>query len=174
MEDKIFIVLRTRDQVEDLIPYLERMAKPGMKLVCLVFCPVKSTDCLRDHWLSMEAKTSSISPDRTPADRYSSKPRKLVEEKVIALREAMMKKSVNVDVDFCTGRLKKIVLDRTIDKNIRWLIIPAQLSRLLERDITPFAQFKWALFCSRTPAKQDSKAKDRRRGNAFTVEKIGS
>src|SRR5438128_11043785 len=147
MEDKILIVLRGRDQIEDLIPYLERGAKPGMKLVCLIPYPVESREYFRDHWVTTDSTRSAMLTGRNLIDRYSWEPQKqLAETKVIPLSEAMKNKSVNVEADLSTGSLKRIVLDRTSDRDIRWVIIPAQctnwLSRLLNRDITPFAHFK--------------------------------
>ena len=175
MEDKILIVLRGRDQIEDLIPYLERVAKPGMKLVCLIPYPVESREYFRDYWATTDSTRSAMLTGRNLIERYSWETQKqLAEKKVTAVREAMKNKSVNVEIDFCTGSLKRIVLDRTTDRDIRWVIIPAQLSRLLGGDITPFAQFKWALFCSRTSPKEDAEANERLQEAAHRVEKLGT
>ena len=53
MDGKIFVGLSPRDPVEEIIPYLERLAKPGMTVVCLVRYPVERRDYLRDHWVTL-------------------------------------------------------------------------------------------------------------------------
>ena len=157
MEGKILIGLRPHDQVEEIRPYLERIAKPGMTVVCLLRYPVDSRDYLRDHWVTTDSTRSAMLAGRKLIDRYSweEAQKRLAEQKIVPVREAMLKKAVSVELDLCTGSLRTVVLDRSADSDVRWVIIPARCinwtAQLFERDITPFARVKWALFCSRTP-----------------------
>jgi hypothetical protein len=158
MEGKIFVGLSPRDPVEEIIPYLERLVKPGMTVVCLLRYPVERRAYLRDHWVTTESTRSAIAAGGKLMSRYSwDAQKRLAEEKLAALSRAMRKKAVNVEIDLYTGSLQKSVLDRRANGDVYWVIVPARGSPYFPRfgrgAITPFARFKWALFCSTTPVK---------------------
>jgi hypothetical protein len=158
MEGKILVGLRPNDDVEEIIPYLERMAKPGMKVVCLIRYPLEPRNYLRDHWVTTDSTRCALAASRKVMDRYSWDAQKQrAKEKLAAVSRAMQKKAVDVEIDLYTGSLQTSVLDRTGDSDVRWVIIPAGdmvwSAQLLERAFTPFARFKWALFCCKTPTK---------------------
>ena len=155
MGDKILIGLRPHDRVEEILPYLERMVKPGMKVVCLIRYPVESRDYLHDHWLNADSTRSAMLAGRKLMDRYSwDAQKRLAEKKVVPVSQAMQRKAVDVEVNLYTGSLRKTVLNFSADGDVSWVVIPARnicwSAQLLEIAITPFARFKWALFCSRT------------------------
>ena len=157
MEGKILVGLGPQDQVEEIIPYLERLAKPGMKVVCFIRYPVESRDYLRDHWVTTDSTRSAMAAGKKLMARYSwDAQKRLAEEKVVPVSEAMHKKAVNVEVRLYTGSLQTMVLDRSVEDDVRWVIVPARSAdwslQPLEKTFAPFARFKWALFWSRTPS----------------------
>ena len=152
---KILVGLGQHDQVEEVLPYLERVAEPTMKVVCLVRYPVEARNYLRDHWVTTDWTRAARLAGRRLMARYSwDAQKRLAEEKIVPVFQAMHKKAVNVEVDLYTGLLRTAVLDRSADGDVRWIIIPSRSirwsSQLLERTVTPFARFKWALFCCGT------------------------
>jgi hypothetical protein len=158
MDGKIFVGLSPRDPVEEIIPYLERLAKPGMTVVCLVRYPVERRDYLRDHWVTTDSTRSAIVAGRKLMGRYSwDAQRRLAEEKLAAVSRAMRKRAVKVEIDLYTGSLQRSVRDRRANGDVYWVMVPARRSlyfpRLRKSAITPFARFKWALCCSTAPAK---------------------
>ena len=157
MEGKILVGLRSDDPVEEIIPYLERLAKPGMKVVCLIHYPLEPREYLRDHWVTTDSTRCAIAAGRKLMDRYSwDAQKRRAEEKLAAVGRAMQKRAVSLEIDLYTGSLQTRVIDHTGDSDIPWVIIPAGdivwSAQLFERAFTPFARFKWALFCCKTPA----------------------
>ena len=157
MESKILVGLRPRDQIAELIPWIDTMAGPGMKLVCLVRYPVDPWEYLRNHCVTTESTRAAVAAGKKLLSRYSwEAQQRLAEQKIAPLRNAMNRKSVSVEVDLYTGSLLATVMERISDRNVHWVIVPTRAmnrsSGLVETAITPFACFKWALLCSRTPA----------------------
>src|SRR5690348_2743500 len=113
MDGKIFVGLSPRDPVEEIIPYLERLAKPRMTVVCLVRYPVERRDYLRDHWVTTDSTRSAIVAGRKLMGRYSwDAQKRLAEEKLAAVSRAMRKRAVKVEIDLYTGSLQRSVRDR--------------------------------------------------------------
>jgi hypothetical protein len=154
MESKILIGLRRRDQIEDLLPCLDSIARPGMTVLCLMLYPVESREQSHDHCEAANSAGAAIVVGRKLSRRYSWKAQKQsAQEKILHVNEVMKQKAVSVEADLYTGNLLTTVLDRMNDYNVRWVIMPASAtyrsSGLLDGIIMPFAQFGWAVLYSR-------------------------
>jgi hypothetical protein len=60
MEGKILVLLRRHNRIEDILPSLEKIAQPGMKVVFLIPYPAKLWPWLRDHWVTTESSREAI------------------------------------------------------------------------------------------------------------------
>jgi hypothetical protein len=80
MTEKILVPLKRDDNIEDIIPYVEKVAQPGMRLVFLVHCPVDGFEYIFDHVATMETGLQKTSAAVRVAKTYS-----LLEERAIGL-----------------------------------------------------------------------------------------
>jgi hypothetical protein len=55
MAGQILVSLSSDDRIEDLIPQIEQVAKPGTKVTFLMRYPVDPWAWLRDHWINSES-----------------------------------------------------------------------------------------------------------------------
>lgn len=147
MAKQILFPLKRDDRIEDLIPFLEELAKPGMRVVFLVPYPVESWLYLKDHWVTTESPREATLAGRKIMDRYSWEVQKgLAEQKVAPAREVLQKVGMEVGVDLYTGSLRKVIEDCTANGDAPLIMMRAgsghPLMRLLSRTILPFGLFK--------------------------------
>lgn len=110
MTGRILVPLERGDRIEDLIPYLEELAKPGMRVVFLISYPVESRLYLRDHWVTTESIKEAMMAGRRIMHRYSWEVQKeLAEQRVSPAREALCKMEMEVTVDVYAGSLRKVI-----------------------------------------------------------------
>jgi hypothetical protein len=149
MEGKILVAMQRQDRPEEIIPYLENLARPGMRVIFLVRYPVKLWSYLRDHWVDTESPRKAQLAGQELAERYSREAQiGLAEEKIAPARDALREKPISVEVELYTGNLRSKVLEHTAEGDVDWIIMPAPRSywpvRLLGPAIAPFSGFQWA------------------------------
>lgn len=109
MEKKIVALLRRQDKVEDMLPYLEDLARPGVKVVFLVPYPVEPSFYLRDYWITTESRTKAMSAAKDLVACYSwEMQRGLAEKRVSAALERLQDLGADVSVDLWVGSLKTL------------------------------------------------------------------
>ena len=110
MAEQILVPLKSNDRLEEIIPYIEEIAKPGMKAVFLVRYPVDGLEWLRDHWVTMESPREAMLAGRKIMEKYSLEEQgRLAKQKCFPVCEPLRKRGVEVAVDVYTGSLKKVV-----------------------------------------------------------------
>jgi hypothetical protein len=141
--------MRAQDRPEEIIPYLENLAKPGMKVIFLLRYPVKLWSYLRDHWIDTESPRKAQAAGQELAERYSPEAQiGFAEEKIAPARDALREKPISVEVELYTGNLRSKVLEHTAKGDVDWIIMPAPRSswplRLLGPATPRSGGFQWA------------------------------
>ncbi len=147
MSGQILVPLKRHDRIEGIIPYLEEVAKPGMKVVFLIPYPVESWLYLKDHWVTTESAREAMLAGRKLMEKYSWEVQKgLAEQKVSLAREALNRMGVKVGVDVYTGSLRRVVADYAANRDVHLIVVRAgsdhPLIRLLRRTILAPWSFK--------------------------------
>jgi hypothetical protein len=107
---QILVPFNSHLQLQDIISVIEEAAKPGMRVVFLVRCPVDPWVWFRDHWITTESSRDAMLAGRKITERYSQEgQRALAEEMVAPWRHALQKMGVKATVDVYTGSLSSVV-----------------------------------------------------------------
>lgn len=146
MAEQILVPMRRHDRIEEIIPYLEKVANPGMRVVFLFPYPVNSWLYLRDHWITTESPREAMLAGKKIMDRHSWEvQRGLAERKVFLASEFLQKKGVELAVDIYTGNLKRVIGDCASNQDVRLIMRRAgsnhPMMRLLRRVLVPFGLF---------------------------------
>ena len=109
MTGQILVPLRRNDRIEDVVPYLEQIARPGSRVILLIHYSVEGLD-----WLQSKSMSSVI------------KERKLVADKNTFLAlEPLRERDVMVALDIYAGPLRKVVKQYTLRGDIDLVMIVA-------------------------------------------------
>lgn len=131
MAGQILVPLKRNDRIEDVIPYIEDVAKPGMRVSFFIPYPVEPWLWLRDHWVTTESPREAILAGRKITESYSwDMQRGLAERKVVLARQALHKKGVEVTVDVYTGSLKRVVESYLSNGDVQLIVMRAR-SRIM-------------------------------------------
>lgn len=111
MAGQILVALRRNERLEQIIPYIERIAQPGMRIVFLIHYPVDGGfGWVRDHWVETESPREAALAGKKILERYSlEEQRQSAEYKVFLAQEALRKRGVEIVADVYTGCLRKVV-----------------------------------------------------------------
>jgi hypothetical protein len=149
MQGKILVAMQGRDRPEEIIPYLENLARPGMRVIFLLRYPVKLWSYLRDHWVDTESARKAQLAGQELAERYSREAQiAIAEDKIAPARAALREKPITVEVELYTGNLQSKVLEHTVMGDVDWIILPAPRTSWLLRLLGPASArsggFEWA------------------------------
>lgn len=114
MAGQILVSLSSHDRIEDLIPQIEQVAKPGTKVTFLMRYPVDPWAWLRDHWINSESAKDAMAAGRRVLETYSYDAQKQLADKMVLLaRNTLSRMGVEVAVDVYTGRFRTVVKGHT-------------------------------------------------------------
>jgi nucleotide-binding universal stress UspA family protein len=117
---QILVPLRRNDSIEDVVPYLEQIARPGCKVTLLVHYSVEGLD-----WFQGKSTTSVVKEQKLVAD----------ENTFLAL-EPLRGGDVKVALDIYAGSLRKVVKQYALRGDIDLVMIAARggswIGRLLQ------------------------------------------
>jgi hypothetical protein len=108
MNDKILVPLKKHDRIEEILPYVEKVAEPGASVVFLVHHPGSGF-----RWLQAYCGIAQCGLEKTLAVRrmiesYSLKTRmQLAERRVFQTCGALHDMGLNIAVDVYTDSLRK-------------------------------------------------------------------
>ena len=108
MIGQILVPLRRNDKIEDVVPYLEQIARPGSRVILLIHYSVEGID-----WLQSKSTTSVI------------KEQKLVDKNTFLALEPLRARAVMVALDIYAGPLRKVVKQYTGKGDIDLVMIVA-------------------------------------------------
>jgi len=117
---QILVPLRRDDRIEDVVPYLEQIARPGCKVTLLIHYSVQGLD-----WFQVKSTTSVGKEQKLVAD----------ENTFLAL-EPLRQRDETVALDIYAGSLRKVVKQYTFRGDIDLIMIGARgrswIGRLLQ------------------------------------------
>lgn len=122
---RVLIPLKCRDRVEEIVPYLKKIAQPGMRVVFLIPYPVGASSCRK----ILSASQAMLS-GRDPVYRYSwNTQRALAEWRVSAARETLWRLDVEVAVHVYAGGLTKALAAYKDNEETPLMILPLTSGR---------------------------------------------
>jgi len=147
MAEKIVVPLKSSDGINEVIPYIEKIAEPGMKVVFIIHYPVDGFDWLQARSGTMESGIqSAVRIQRMVAWYTWERQSQLVNEKVSFAREALCKRGVEVAVELCTESFRKAVRSYMLKGDVHLIMrragIGLRIKRFLQGTIAAFGLFK--------------------------------
>ena len=109
MTGQILVPLRRNDKIEDVVPYLEQIARPGSRVILLIHYSVEGLD-----WLQSKSLPSVIQEQKLVAKKNT----------FLAL-EPLRERDVMVALDIYAGPLRKVVKQYTLRGDIDLVMIVA-------------------------------------------------
>jgi hypothetical protein len=128
MARQILVFLRRDEKMEEVIPCIEKIARPGMKIVFLVHSAKDGFASIDDCQIGPgpEVETTLGSSGMAQAVDLQQQKR-LTEEKVLPACRRLLKMGVGVGVDVYTGSLRKSLGRYTSNGDVDVLMMPAGL-----------------------------------------------
>jgi hypothetical protein len=118
MNKKILVPLAQNDRTEEMIPYVEKVARPGMEVVFLVRYPVDGF-----IWAKEEFGMKAALETKKLVSYYSWEENlQRAERKVSSVCAALRSKGVEAAVDVYAGSLRKAVRSRTINGDVHLIM----------------------------------------------------
>ena len=129
MKKLILVPLKRNDRAEDLLPYVEEVARPGMKAVFMVPYPVDGF-----RWSHEEIGRKAIEEGKRLANYYTwdTNLRK-ASELIASVVEALSAKDIEVAVDLYAGSMRRAVRDYAVKGDVHLIVTRASVGNWLER-----------------------------------------
>jgi len=148
MNKKILVPLGQCDRSEEMIPYIENVARPGMKVVFLVRYPVDGF-----IWAKEEYGMRAALEAKNLVNYYSWDGNlKKAKKQVAPACEALRAKGIEGAVDVYAGSLKKAVRSHTLNGDVHLIMTRAGvgdwIARLFDGTNSIFKWFKRPSFSS--------------------------
>lgn len=145
MPPKILVALTAQYQVNDVLSCLKEVMKPGMKAVFLLPYPAQPWPYLRDHWIEAETAREAMLAGTKLLESYSWEAQTaLAEQKFSAIRAALQKKEVDLEIQLYAGSFRKALQDHLARGDIYWIMTRAQTGDWLRSlSAVAFAPFGW-------------------------------
>ncbi len=137
MAKQILVPISRNDRVKEMIPYVERVALPGMKVVFLVPYPVDGfVEHIRAGRFTGETGIPNPEKVRKIAARYSwESQQQLARQRVFPACHALQKKGAEVTVDVYTGSLRKAVKRYALTGDVHLMMAHAGIGRVISRSL---------------------------------------
>ncbi len=135
MAKQILVPLKRDDQVKAIIPNIERIAQPGMRVVFLLRYPLDGFQAhIRAGRVTGETGIPSPKKVRKIGERYSmDSQQQMARQKVLPACDALQKKGAEVTVDVYTGSLNDAVQSYTANGDVHLLMAHAGIGHLISR-----------------------------------------
>ena len=125
MSKKILVPLAQNDRAEEVLPYVERVARPGMNVVFLVRYPVDGI-----KWPTKEPDTETDAEVRQLLDHYSWETNvNRAKAEVAPAARALRGRGIEVIVDVYGGSLKKAVRSHTVNGDVHLIMTRAGIAQ---------------------------------------------
>ncbi len=162
MAGKILVALKSQDRLYQVLPYVEEVAQPGMKVIFLIrFAPTGVSEGSRDNSVTLkppeEVEFVGDLEQRRRTDgqirgtQSMEEQRLLAEHKAFLTEEALRKRGIEIAVDVYTGSLKRVVRSYTRDGDVHLIMMRAgrfllAMMRVLNRAMPILGLFKRPAF----------------------------
>ena len=146
MNKKILVPLGHYDRTEEMIPYIEKVARPGMQAVFLVRYPVDGF-----IWAKEEYGMRAALKAKELVNYYSWEGNlENAKKRVASACEALRAKGIEAAVDIYAGSLKKAVRSHTLNGDVHLIMTRAGIrdwiARLFDGTNSIFKCFKGPSF----------------------------
>jgi len=147
MAGQILVSLKKNDRLEQVIPYLEKIAQPGMKVVFLMRYPADGGfEWLRDHWVTTESVEEARRAGEKIRKRYGlAEQERLAEHKVFLAQETLRKKGVEIAADVYVGSLRRAVKNYSLKGDVHLIMMRPRIGlammKLLHKTVPIFGLF---------------------------------
>lgn len=131
MARQILVALKSEDRLGQMIPYIEEIAQPGMKVVFLIgFHPGAASKAPRYDSLALNCLedvqfAADLEKPGSPNENVSGsmeEPSLSTEHKVFLALEALHKRGVEIAVDVYAGSLKRVVKNYINKGNVHFIM----------------------------------------------------
>ena len=121
--EQILVVLKERDRMQDIIPILQKIAKPGMKVTFLLSYPGDVGAWLRDHWIVTESTRKAMLEGKRIIAKYSWEEQKqLAEQKISLARETLGK--LGIDVSWVIkGCWRRAAREYAVNEDLQFILM---------------------------------------------------
>ena len=124
-----------------MIPHIEKIAQPGMKVVFLIrFSPQAAPKmphkslglrCLEDPRSEWELEKPRFTGENIRGTQSMEEQRLSAEHKVFLALEALLKRGIEITVDIYMGSLKRIVKSYTVKGNVHFIVMRSGKKRAM-------------------------------------------
>jgi len=137
MAKQILVPISRNDRVKEMIPYVERVAQPGMKVVFLVRYPVDGFDeYIRAGMVTGETGIPNPEKVRKIGVRYSWEgQQQLARQRVFPACDALQTKGAEVTVEVYAGSLRKAVKSYALTGDVHLMMAHAGIGRVISRSL---------------------------------------
>lgn len=135
MAKQILVPVSRNDRVKEMIPYVERVAQPGMKVVFLLRFPVDGfQECIRAGMTTGE--TGIPNPDKVNklGARYSlESQQQLAQRRVYPACDAVQKKGAEVSVEVYSRYLREVLREYAANGDVHLIVQRTGIGHLISR-----------------------------------------
>lgn len=125
MAGQILVAVSERDQMEEIVPILEKIARPGMKVTFMLPYPMNSWAWVRDHWIVAESARKALEEGKRIVAQYSwDEQKRLAERKIALAREALEKIGVEVALMLKEG-LRRAIRECVLSEEFQLILLSA-------------------------------------------------
>ena len=132
MNNKILVPLKKHERVEEIVPFIEKVAQPGTSVVFLIRHPVSGLKWLQAYSAISQCGIDSAMVVRRMTESYSQWMREqLSRQKAFNTCAALHKLGVKVTVDVYAGSLRKTLRSYGTDGDNLVLMRPGMAERIV-------------------------------------------
>jgi hypothetical protein len=129
--EQILVPLRRHDRVEEFLPYVEDIARPGMTVVFLVYLGRSGLEELTDRLLAIQTGLPGAFTRRDSAEEIVGNRRRSAEAQLTAACLALRNRGVKIEVNVYAGRLQRIVDEYLQKQDVQFIMMRPGGSRIM-------------------------------------------
>jgi hypothetical protein len=132
LTEQILVPLRRHDRIEEFLPYVGDIARPGMTVVFLVYLGRSGLKELTDELLAIH---TGIGPELLPAMSSAEKTvgnrRRSAEAQITAACLTLRNRGVKIEVNVYAGRLQSIIDEYLQKQDVQSILMRPSGSRMM-------------------------------------------
>lgn len=156
MAQEILVALKSEDRLSQMVPYIERIAQPGMRVVLLIrFVQQSASKASRHDSIELECPEESahfhgvFAAEHIGGTQSMEEQRLSVEHKVFLALEALRKKGIEIVVEVYTGSLRRALKSFTRKGDVHLVVMRARREPMVgffNKALPLFGLFKHSTF----------------------------
>ena len=125
MNKQILVPMKRSDRAKDLVPYVEKVSRPGMKVIFMVPYPTDGF-C----WAREEFGRKAIEQAKSFADfyRWDTNVQK-ARDRIAPLLKSLTAKGIEVEVDLYAGSMRSAVKDYSAKGDVHLIVTSASIGQ---------------------------------------------